>query len=238
MDMWWDRIPRQEGQGGYHPRSSVLQDSIDEIWQEHSTEGQVSLVDSLVANYRRNAAFTTESQGRRIYDSIQLALASFRVNPRSNRGRSRAQVLVHQAMFQALLPHIYRGQEWETNQHAILQEHNVEINAERERVTGSSIQPFMLAVASRGFGKTICVAQAAAAAAAYMPAPFSIGIYSQNGRTSKDMMTKIHMFLCQVSELCDSKESNRLTITTTRSPEPRSVLSSIPNQGTVPSWCW
>ena len=213
MDMWWDRIPRdRQAEGGYHPRSSVLQDSLEEIWQEHSTEGQVSLVDSLVANYRRNAAFTTESQGRRIYDSIQLALASFRVNPRSNRGRSRAQVLVHQAMFQALLPHIYRGQEWETNQHAILQEHNVEINAERERITGSSIQPFMLAVASRGFGKTICVAQAAAAAAAYMPAPFSIGIYSQNGRTSKDMMTKIHMFLCQASFVIAKRAlSNRLT---------------------------
>lgn len=34
-----------------------------------------------------------------------------------------------------------------------------------------------------------------------MPAPFSIGIYSQNGRTSKDMMTKIHTFLCQASLL-------------------------------------
>lgn len=42
-----------------------------------------------------------------------------------------------------------------------------------------------------------------------MPAPFSIGIYSQNGRTSKAMMAKIHTFLCQASELCDSKENQR-----------------------------
>ena len=157
MDMWWDRIPRDGVGGEYRPRSLALQTAWEEMEQDDAGSNQ-TLADSLVANYRRNTAFTTESQGRRIYDSIQLALASFRVNPRSNRGRSRAQVLVHQAMFQALLPHIYRGQEWETNQHAILKEHNVEINEERERVTGSSIQPFMLAVASRGFGKTICVA--------------------------------------------------------------------------------
>lgn len=158
MDMWWDRIPR-DNDNSYRPRTSALQAALEDLSLEQVEEQRGTLADSLVAGYRRNAAFTTESPGRRIYDSIQLALASFRVNPRSNRGRSRAQVLVHQAMFQALLPHIYRGQEWETNQHAILKEHNVEISEERERVTGSSIQPFMLAVASRGFGKTICVAQ-------------------------------------------------------------------------------
>lgn len=99
MDMWWDRIPREEG-GGYRPRTSALQAALEDLSLEQVDDQRGTLADSLVAGYRRNAAFTTESPGRRIYDSIQLALASFRVNPRSNRGRSRAQVLVHQAMFQ------------------------------------------------------------------------------------------------------------------------------------------
>jgi len=217
IDQWRNRLPEEKGGPRLRLQDPALEACLVE-WEESVGRFERvpgTLADGLCRRYGENHGSSTGSLGRQTYESISRALASFRVDPKRNVGRSRDQVAVHDRVLKALLPWIYRT-EWGKNQEAIMRDHNVGRNRERERVagafflllvvllinrerwSGTSLEQFLMVVATRGFGKTICVAEAAAAVAAFMTAPFSVGIYAQNKRTSTDMMNKIYYFLCQI----------------------------------------